>query len=296
MKNEKDLNKIENQIKGYRAAAFTSIFLGFLCIAVVWHQNKYIHPMQWNEVGDYLGGTMVGFWSLAGLFFIYVAFLGQRLDIQLTKQELAETRIIQAKQAATQSMQQFENLFFSLIDTHLKIVDDLDTSFTFLKPPNYIGEETKQSKGRDVFKDSYEIYLKEITPGKRRISEYGILYAKKKAEYGHYYRFLYRIIDTIDRHNFISNTEKTVSNKIEDDKINFKTRYEYTNIVRALLSDEELEMLFYNMLYYKDLKFKNLIEKYCLLKNIEGGQQKIENEEYDFHPGAINKKLNPNFQ
>lgn len=34
-----------------------------------------------NLIGDYLSGTLSAIWSLAGLFFIYVSFLGQRQQI-----------------------------------------------------------------------------------------------------------------------------------------------------------------------------------------------------------------------
>lgn len=30
-----------------------------------------------SELGDFLGGTVGSLWSLAGLIFVYVAFLGQ---------------------------------------------------------------------------------------------------------------------------------------------------------------------------------------------------------------------------
>lgn len=293
------LEKIEKSITIYRVIAFACIIIGFLCLAVVWYQNKYVHPMKWNEVGDYLGGTMVGFWSLAGLFFIYVAFLGQRLDIQLTKQELAETREIQAKQASTQSQQQFENLFFSLIDTHLKIVADLDTQF-LINDEFHGGQVNSNSEGRDVFRDGYREYIEHIPEGKERIAAYESLYIEKRAEFGHYYRFLYRIIDTVDKQIFAkyedidSDLPEAKRKKIFQSQ-NFTIRYQYTSIVRSLLSDEELQLLFYNMLYFNELDFWPMIERYCLLKNIPDGQLKIDNPDYNFHPGAIQKGQNPNF-
>ena len=85
---ERDLIKLEISIKWFKRSAFLLIIVGFACIYVVHWQNENVHPMQWNEVGDFLGGTMVGIWSLAGLILIYVAFLGQKQQMIYQQQEL----------------------------------------------------------------------------------------------------------------------------------------------------------------------------------------------------------------
>lgn len=287
--------------------------MGFACLYVVHWQNENVHPMKWNEVGDFLGGTMVGIWSLAGLVFIYVAFLGQKQQMIYQQQELDlnrkeikqtnETLQLQQREMAVQNetakRQQFENLFFNMIDTHLKIVADLDTTFQY-----YDGDtgsmQFSNTEGRDVFRDAFRLRIGIMQSGLSRISAYESLYNEKRAEFGHYYRFLYRIIDMIDKQIFspLSDVDPYLTDS-ERSRIfynrNFAIRYGYTSIVRSLLSDDELELLFYNMLYFYDLEFKPLIEKYCLLKNIPQDQDKIDNPEYSFHPGAIQKSLNPNF-
>jgi len=293
------LKKIEKAIERYRFAAFTFIILGFLSVGIVWYQNNYVHPMQWNEVGDYLGGTMAGLWSLAGLFFIYVAFLGQRLDIQLTKNELQETRKVHDRQTTLLNRQQFDNLFFNLIQTHNQIVNDLDVS---IKYPIFLEDEQKEgiveAQGRDVFKEVYDKKIRWRFDDK--VEAYGEIYDEFNSEFGHYYRFLYRIIDTIDNQNFVQSVSGLDDiSKGEKEKIitkmNYKIQYEYVSFVRALLSDAELELLFLNMLYWEDLKFKPLIEKYCLLKNISNPHRKIKNYQNKFNPGAILKEDNSNF-
>jgi hypothetical protein len=302
MKSKKEddkLEKIERSIRIYKIAAFVCIAIGFLSMAAVWYQNKFVAPMQWNEIGDYLSGTMVGMWSLAGLFFIYVAFLGQRLDIQLTKNELHETRKVHNKQTTLINRQQFDNLFFNLIETYIQIVADLnmdiEKSFGFVDTHNYIN-----CKGREVFRVAYterfEPYFKENSS----LTLYESFHDKYGSNFGHYFRFLYRMVDTVDRQNFIQEIEFP-SQVLDDEKkfikqqMNFQIQYEYTNIIRSLLSDYELELLFLNMLSFKDLKFKPLIEKFVLLKNIRNAKEKLDNKDYDFHPGAILKEENPNF-
>lgn len=295
-----DLQKIETAITRYRIAAFACIVAGFLSIIVVWYQNENVHPMKWNEVGDYLGGTMVGLWSLAGLFFIYVAFLGQRLDIQLTKNELQETRKVHDRQTTLLNRQQFDNLFFNLIQTHNQIVNDLDAKIKYYEyPAGYEIESFEEAQGRDVFKEVYNRKLK-LQFGDK-VEAYGRVYKEFNSEFGHYYRFLYRIIDTVDNQNFVQNVTglDNISKEEKDQmiaKMNYDIQYKYVSFVRALLSDAELELLLLNMLYWEDLKFKPLIEKYCLLKNIADPESKIKQYEGKFHIGAIYKDKNPNFQ
>lgn len=301
-KEDKGLTKIEIAIKRYRIAAFTCIFIGFLCILVVWYQNKFVHPMKWNEVGDYLGGTMVGLWSLAGLFFIYVAFLGQRLDIQLTKNELQETRKVHDRQTTLMNRQQFDNLFFNLIQTHNQIVNDLDAEINysvFSDDAGYFIDQIQEAQGRDVFK---EVYNNRISPRQDdKVDVYGEIYDEFNSEFGHYYRFLYRIIDTVDNQKFVQNISGSKGTTKEEKeriiaKMNYAIQYEYVSYVRALLSDAELELLFLNMLYWKGLKFKPLIEKYCLLKNIANKETKQKIYEGQFHLGAMYKDKNQYFE
>ncbi|PHQ28791.1 putative phage abortive infection protein [Leeuwenhoekiella nanhaiensis] len=304
---EKDLKKLETSIKWFKRSAFLLILLGFACLYVVHWQNENVYPMQWNEVGDFLGGTMVGIWSLAGLFFIYVAFLGQkqqmiyqqqelklnRDDLELNREEIRNTnaalelqRYEMANQNETAKRQQFESLFFNMIDTHLKIVADIDIT---------VSGEGKIT-GRDVFARCLTKELGRANEGNSKIEAYRTAYAKYSTEFGHYYRFLYRIISRIDEQVFVSKSTLDPDGDIEKEYFlrNYEVRYEYTSIVRSLLSDEELEMLFYNMIFFHDLRFKPLIEKYCLLKNIPKPDKKISNPDYVFDIGAIRKNENSN--
>ena len=72
--------------------------------------------------------------------------------------------------------------------------------------------------------------------------------------FDHYFRHLYRMIKFIDTTDLLENDDE---------------RYEYTSIVRATLSRFELVWLYYNCLFgIGNLKFKPLIEKYALFKNL----------------------------
>lgn len=75
--------------------------------------------------------------------------------------------------------------------------------------------------------------------------------------FDHYFRHLYRIVKFVDTTPFLP-------------KNDFETRYNYIGILRAQLSRNELIFLFYNGLScYGNEKFKELIEKYSILKILD---------------------------
>lgn len=95
-------------------------------------------------------------------------------------------------------------------------------------------------------------------------------------EFDHYFRDLYRIIKFIDESPLITD---------------FEDRYQYTSIVRGQLSRYELLWLFYNGLsvYGRD-KFKPLIERYALLKNIREDLLVKETDKDLYAPSAYGLK------
>jgi hypothetical protein len=82
-------------------------------------------------------------------------------------------------------------------------------------------------------------------------SVYKSFFDYKETILGHYFRNLYHIV------KFVNNS-------------NISNKREYTNILRAQLSVQELLLLHFNCLSQYGTKFKPLVEEYSLLKNISG--------------------------
>ena len=82
----------------------------------------------------------------------------------------------------------------------------------------------------------------------------GYCKADVPTKFDHYFRLLYRIL------KFVRDTPLITS---------FDDEYEYTSLLRAMLSRYELVWLYYNGLSeYGVQKFKPLIERYAMLKNL----------------------------
>ena len=79
---------------------------------------------------------------------------------------------------------------------------------------------------------------------------YEDFYEEHHSELGHYFRTLYNLFKFVH----------------ESDEIDQRL---YTNLIRAQLSDDETMLLFLNGLSSKGPKFKPLLEKYSVLKNVD---------------------------
>ena len=247
-----------------------------------------------NLLGDFMAGTVGSIWSLAGLFFIYVAFLGQKqqllnqqleimysqLELKYTRRELSDQKAEMVAQNETLRLQKFENTFFQLLGLFNSIVNSLDIS----------GIDTLQvtTSGRDCFEVFYKrlkVHLSNIIYGEKNnkgnvsgatieqaISAYDRLYSKDKSDLSHYFRTIYHIIKFID-------------------KSDIENKKQYIAIARAQLSSYEQILIFYNCLHDNgNEKFKPLIEKYALFKNIDGSLIINENHFSRYDEGAYNSQ------
>ena len=89
--------------------------------------------------------------------------------------------------------------------------------------------------------------------------------------FDHYFRNMYRIIKYVDQSIAFDNDRDVLKCETDEEKngMIFQKKYEYVAILRSTLSCYELLWLFYNSLSeYGNEKFKPLVEKYALLKNL----------------------------
>jgi hypothetical protein len=274
-KNQIQIESLEKQIKKFSGWAWGFVIGGFIVgvIGVLSYFCGEIKEYNLNLLGDFFGGTVASLWSLAGLFFIYVAFLGQRqqllhqqleimysqLEIKYTRIELEGQKKEMIKQNETLRQQRFENTFFQLLSTHNSIVNSIDLR------NKTTGNIT--SSGRDCFESFYKrmkslmryldhsltgqnINLEEA-PFDKTMRGYLNFYEEKQSDLGHYFGNLYQL--------FLFVKSSSIENK--------KT---YSEIVRAQLSSYELTLLFYHCLSdYGREQFKPIVEEFSILKNLD---------------------------
>lgn len=208
--------------------------------------------------GDKFGAINALFSALAFAGIIFTIFL-QKRELKLQREEMEETRGEFIKQNETLIHQKFENTFFQLLKLLNTNIDSIDL--------RNIETGIVKNTGRDCFKAIYRYWTKfikkeidELSGNKKEINNistdkalimYSKIYNIYKSDLSHYFRTLYHIIKFVDQSDIVN-------------------KKQYASILRAQLSSYEQILLFYNCLHSNGReKFKPLIEKYSLLKNID---------------------------
>jgi hypothetical protein len=264
-----EIIELSNKIKTFTHWAWIFVWIGFgiTLFATIYYIHKNTEVgYGLNLLGDFMAGTVSSIWSLAGLFFIYVAFLGQKqqllnqqleimfsqLEVKYTRLELSGQKKEMATQNATLIQQKFESTFFQLLGLFNNISNSID-----------ITNNENIYTGRDCFKVFYDLLKRtcEVEKMKSQTGEqisfnelmngYSIFYNRNMSDLSHYFRTIYHIFKFID------------TSEIDD-------KERYTSLVRSQLSSYEQILIFYNCLHDNGLKkFKPLLEKYKIFKNID---------------------------
>ena len=240
-----DSHAIERRIKVCVIAAVALFVLGVAALAYGAYKYWPLGSSTLNLLGDYAGGVVGTIWTLATLLLIYVAFLGQRIQIAQQQRELELTK-------QQFMIQQFENTLMALIGLHHEIVGSLG------EPADSVAQQGI-ARGRDYFDTALSALRREY--GQLRDSRadskdlatgaYDVIYKRFQAGLGHYFRNLYNIVKLIDQ----------APPEVDHRK--------YMNLLRAQLSSNESLLLFYNCLHGKGSKrFQPLVVKHGLLESV----------------------------
>ena len=264
-----------------RRPAMWPVIVAFAIAAGVWIINWiYGQTLPLGErgiFGDMFGAVNSLFSGLAFVGVIY-AITMQRHEIAIARQDIRYTKEILDDQKAQlerrneeTKKQTFEATFFQLV----RLFSDLTNQIDLQRTQNAV---TIVTSGKDVFpvflkrlKKTYRPPAKSIYGGEDFNEAYEEFYSKHNTELGHYFRTVYNIIKFIDNSDI---PEK-----------NF-----YSNLLRAQLSDSEAALLFHNGLSKHGIeKFKPLMERYGLLKNVNEEDMLDKSLASKYEPAAFGK-------
>jgi hypothetical protein len=283
-----EVDRIEGQIRMFNVIAILSVALGMVLAAGAFF---WLNPEETvSEAMVASVGVASAFWALAGLFLLYVSFLGQRVDLVYNRQELRDTReqiegqrLELARQAEQMELQgetigrqAFEGMFFQLLRRLGDVVSTLEVSVevrndeakmvprsgTGVKAFRLLAEAlstcfAEQENGED---GTYTVLASE-----RIASVYGTCYGLYGHYIGHYMATLRTTLQLIDQQAHSIDTSRRV----------------YADIVSAQLSVPERTILFYHCRTgVADEALQHLVEKYSLLEPVQPDQL-LQREHYD---------------
>ncbi len=221
-----------------------------------------------GALGEYIGGVVGSIWSLASIVLFYETLRFQRSELKLQRDELRSQRneiMEQTNQYILQNQtlltRRLEGTFFQIVSLHNSIVSSL--KLDAVDHPHYKNLE-KTISGRYCFYHYYKhfktIYNENVDLTgiagnntdeiKELINEsFKSFYSEYQEDIGHYLRNILNLLLFVDN-------SKLINKKF------------YYNIVRSLLSNYELLILFYYCISDYGLKMKNLAEQYSLFSMI----------------------------
>ena len=237
-----------------------------------------------GQFGDMFGALNALFSAIAFAALAYTMILQkaelrlQRLELQETRAEIHGQRIQLEEQTKTFILQSFESTFFHLVDLHHQIIDgtkrkSLDVETTGRERFSHISAEFVGQCIGDLFTKSRASDAEMAGKNTRERIDFMIsrlgghykelvaptwekVYASFRTDLAHYFRNLYHIVKFVDSQIALSQEKKQ----------------QYVSMLRAQLSAGELALLFQNGISARGVKFKPLIEKYSLLKNLDEDQ------------------------
>lgn len=234
------------------AAAIIAIFLWIINFIYGLHLDKDERGL----FGDMFGAVNSVFSGLAFIGVVYAIFL-QRYEVSITKLEIEYTKNILSEQKEQLKRQNqeakkesFESTYFQMLRLFIEMTNQIDLR-------QIRAGQQIITKGKDAFpffvrqfKEIYNPSAKALYGGHDFDNSYKEFFRRYNTELGHYFRLLYNIVNYVDTSD--------VDN-----------RHFYVKILRAQLSNAEVAILYYNGISpYGAIKFKPLIERYGLLKNL----------------------------
>jgi len=233
---------------------FTLVFFIFSLLCFLWGHPFYFFNKDYiidhelfGTFGDFFGGVLGTFFTLISVLLVVRTFRHQQI-VTRDNQEL-------------QKAQQFNDLFFKLIQLYQSEVKELNGELENIIEENIekIKKERIQYTDKDFFDEEKKLmqnkyrnltsYRKNI---QRAINYYVLFYTNNRSKMAAYFRTLYRIFELIDNTNLIDERHKK----------------EYAKIIRAQLTESELFFLRYNAMTIYGRQFILYLNKYHVLKHL----------------------------
>lgn len=223
----------------------------------------------WGQIGDFVGGLLNPLLSFFALIAVLFNLVLQRKELSLARQDAKEAHDTQKTQSEIFERQNFESVFFRLLDTHTRLASTLK-----FKGVN------KELCGEEAFEAVVHKFLP-LNPiffgeGVDREIEYVRQSAAEfmrvnKDSAGHYFRSLYQILKYIDSYGQVAvklSRSTSIRLKIRKAQGNYDRQRVYANMVRAQLSSSEVSCIFLNCLSKEGDGLKGYVEKFSVLKTL----------------------------
>ncbi|MFC2131796.1 putative phage abortive infection protein [Bacteroidota bacterium] len=281
---EKTGKKTDPMIRfSYEKIAFALIWAGLIVIFLafltfIFRETHFLGITKESfeilgQFGEYIGGIVGSVWALAGVILFYETLRFQRRELKLQREELQNQREDNMEQTQQYILQnqtlmtrKLEGTFFQLLSLHNSTVDSLILNFKY--HPSLKGSGKAIIQGRYCFNHFYRFYTSTFhdyidvtgivstdTEDMRELlnETFEKFYQEFHEDIGHYFRNLFNLGLFVNQSNL------------------YNKKF-YFNLIRSMLSNYELVLLFYFCLSNYGKNMKSLIEKYSLFVQLPASE------------------------
>ncbi|WP_285163420.1 putative phage abortive infection protein [Shewanella goraebulensis] len=262
--NSENFDRVEKAVRNstiFATIIITAIPLSYL----IWFYfvNDYSLSLDsgtWGTFGDFTGGILNPLIALLAFYWLTQSVIIQKKELNDTTKALVDSSKSQKLQVETQEKKRFEDTFFSLLNLHNKVLEQLHERIT-------IREVLQASVIKKIFKSCYKSSaVNSIEKARQKLhDDHGEIS-------GHYFRMLYQLLKVIavSCHGSGISEEFTVEELVNTPVSNEEKLY--SNILRSFLSTEVTMLLAVNCVctdpngtFYK---YRLLIERYNFLEHM----------------------------
>ncbi len=217
-------------------------------------------PSSLGLFGDQFGAVNALFSGLAFAGLIYTILLqkeelkAQREELRYTRDEIEGQKLELRQQNETLTLQRFETSFFNMLSQHNEMVSRLSV---MLGGKDYLGKWVISEFSRlfHMRLNDYYVQLpqeeRQMRVAQRANDVFLEIIRNEIKNTGFYFRSLSKIFSFLDEMNFSWNEKN-----------------KYAEVVLSQLNDQEVELMFLYGLTTEGQRFKGVIEKLSLLRDI----------------------------
>jgi hypothetical protein len=236
-----------------------------------------------GQFGDFFGGVLNPLLSFMALLGVLYTIRTQGKELKEAREETRIANRIQDKQTGVFERQNFESVFFRLIDVHSKIAErirnkiDLWGSNGFEVAVSAVLEKYKHAcedladAQRNARKPQYSALNPEVTTERQLLQQAFDegMSGETRVMLSQYYRNIYQILKLVDGFKVFAGEEHKWRRPSRQIRLDYFHKRQYSNILRAQLSDDELKLLFFNCITPHGEGLKSYVEQYSLMKHLQ---------------------------
>ncbi|SEO98786.1 putative phage abortive infection protein [Pseudomonas sp. ok266] len=230
----------------------------------------------WGQIGDFVGGILNPLLSFTALIAVLYSLRAQNKELALARADAKENQRIQAQQSLIFERQNFESVFFRLLDIHSRLVNEMTVEVSRVdnigRPINdiYVGLRAFVFIEQNYFPIGHSSsrpknYVEKILVRSKTVS------TQYQNSLSHYFRNLYQLLKQVDSFGLdplrMSRPGSRANMRVWLD--NYNSQRNYSNMLRAQLSSAELSLIFMNCLTDRGEGLKFYVERFSLLKHMD---------------------------